>query len=70
MLGFYGIKSSYFYKYSEITQAQIGRLIGDIDYVSLHYLRKRFREKIRENSKMRKIYQKAEVKLRANMQNA
>jgi len=65
-----GMVAELLYKYSEITQAQIGRLIGDIDYVSVHYLRKRFREKIRENSKMRKIYQKAEVKLRASMQNA
>jgi hypothetical protein len=58
------------YKYSDITQAQIGKLIGDIDYVSVHHLRKRFREKMRKSSKVRERYKKTEVKLRSSVQNA
>jgi putative transposase len=59
-----GMVAELLYKYSEITQVQIGRLIGDVDYVSVHYLRKRFRERMKENSKIRKIYQKTELILR------
>jgi len=62
-----GMVAELLYKYSEITQAQIGRLIGDIDYVSVHYLRKRFKERMKESPKMRKIYQKAEIRLRNSM---
>jgi hypothetical protein len=65
-----GMVAELLYKYSEITQAEIGKLIGDIDYVSVHYLRKRFREKMKASLRMRKIYQEAEVKLRNSMSNA
>ena len=65
-----GMVAELLYKYSEITQLQIGKLIGDIDYVSVHYLRKRFREKMRKSSETRKRYQEAEVKLRNSMRNA
>ena len=48
-----GMVAELLYKYSDITQAQIGKLIGDIDYVSVHHLRKRFREKMKKSSKVR-----------------
>ena len=59
-----GMVAELLYKYSEITQAQIGSLIGDVDYVSVHYLRKRFREKMKESLTLRKQYKAAEGKLR------
>jgi putative transposase len=65
-----GMVAELLYTYGDITQAQIGRLIGDVDYVSVHYLRKRFRERMKESLKLRKIYQEAEAKLRKSMQNA
>ncbi|MBE0433635.1 transposase [candidate division WOR-3 bacterium] len=65
-----GMVAELLYKYSEITQAQIGRLIGDIDYVSVHHLRKRFKGKMRKSSEVREIYKKAEIKLRNRIQNA
>jgi len=65
-----GMVAELLYKYSDITQAQIGKLIGDIDYVSVHHLRKRFREKMKKSSKVREIYKKTEVKLRSSVQNA
>lgn len=65
-----GMVAELLYRYSEITQAQIGRLIGDVDYVSVHHLRRRFREKMKKNSKVKELYQKAEVKLINNIQNA
>ena len=58
------------YKYSAITQAQIGRLVGNVDYVSVHHLRRRFREKMKKRLRVKELYQKAEVKLTDNMQNA
>ena len=64
-----GMVAELLYKYSEITQVQIGGLIGDVDYVSVHYLRKRFREKMKESTRLRKLYQKAAVKLRKSMLN-
>lgn len=62
-----GMVAELLYKYSDITQAQIGKLIGDIDYVSVHHLRKRFREKMKKSSKVREIYKKTEVKLRSSV---
>jgi putative transposase len=60
-----GIGAELLYKYSDITQAQIGRLLGDIDYVSVHHLRRRLREKMSKSMDMRKRYQKVEAKLKA-----
>lgn len=62
-----GMVAELLYKYSDITQARIGRLIGDIDYVSVHHLRKRFREKMRKSSKVRETFKQAEIKLINNM---
>ena len=50
-------------------------LIGDIDYVSVHHLRRRFRDKMKmetnsQNSQVKELYEKAEVKLKNIMQHA
>jgi hypothetical protein len=62
-----GMVADLLYKYCEITQAQIGKLIGDIDYVSVHHLRRRFREKMRRSSKVQETYEKAAAKLENSM---
>lgn len=62
-----GMVADLLYKYCAITQAQIGKLIGNIDYVSVHYLRKRFRERMKENAKTSKLYEKAEARLKNRM---
>jgi putative transposase len=62
-----GMVAELLYKYSDITQAQIGKLIGDIDYVSVHHLRKRFRQKMSKNTRMKEIYKKAENKLSSSI---
>ncbi|MGB3340896.1 MAG: transposase [bacterium] len=65
-----GMVAELLYRYSDITQAQIGRLIGDVDYVSVHHLRRRFKEKMKKSSKVRELFKKAEVKLTNTIQNA
>lgn len=67
-----GMVAELLYKYCAISQAEIGRLIGDIDYVSVHHLRRRFRDKMKMNkdSRVKELYEKAELKLKNNMQHA
>jgi putative transposase len=60
-----GIAAELLYKYCDITQAQIGRHLGDIDYVSVCQLRRRLRERMSENSALRKRYTEAEAKVKA-----
>jgi hypothetical protein len=59
-----GMVAELLYKYRDVIQSQIGRILGDTDYVSVHYLWKRS-ERMKEYSKMKKIYQKAAVRLRS-----
>jgi len=67
-----GMVAELLYKYSAISQTQIGMLIGDIDYVSVHHLRRRFRDKMKmeKDSQVKELYEKAELKLKNNMQHA
>jgi hypothetical protein len=48
------------YRYCEITQGQIGQLLGGIDYVSVHQLRRRLKRKMAEDSKIRERYAELE----------
>jgi hypothetical protein len=57
------------YRYSEITQAQIGRLLGGIDYISVHMLRKRLRARLKIDKKLSAQFQELEAKIRAEMYN-
>ena len=52
-----GMVAELLYRYCEITQHQIGGLLGGIDYVSVHQLRRRFGQKMRASSKIRKKYE-------------
>ena len=62
-----GIVADLLYKYSDITQVQIGQLLGDIDYMSVSQLRRRLKEKMSQNVGIRKKYADAETKLKKLM---
>ena len=53
------------YKYCEITQVQIGSLLGGIDYVSMHQLRRRLKKKMAENMAVKERYEEAEARIKA-----
>lgn len=60
-----GIAAELLYRYCNITQAQIGVLLGEIDYVSVNQLRKRLKKRIAEDASVRKHYEKAEACINA-----
>ena len=62
-----GIAAELLYKYCEITQAQIGHLLGDIDYMSVSQLRRRLKEKMNQDVGIRKRYAEVEAKLKRLM---
>jgi len=62
-----GIAAELLYKYCEITQAQIGHLLGDIDYMSVSQLRRRLKEKMNQDAEVRKRYAEFEAKLKRLM---
>jgi putative transposase len=64
-----GIVAELFYKYSEITQAEIGRLLGEIDYMSVYQLRSRLKRKMAQDSEVRARFRELEMKLRQLMSN-
>jgi hypothetical protein len=64
-----GIVAQLLYKYCEITQAQIGRLLGDIDYMSVYQLRSRLKRKMGQDSDVRVRLRELEMKLQQLMSN-
>lgn len=58
-----GIAAELIYKYCEVTQAQIGILLGGIDYGAVHLLRRRLREQMVKDTVVRKQYTKIEEKI-------
>ena len=59
-----GIVAELLYRYCEITQARIGSMLGDIDYMSVYQLRRRLKAKMREHEWVRKRYAAAESELK------
>jgi putative transposase len=59
-----GIVADLLYKYCEITQGQIGAMLGDIDYVSVHQLRRRMREKMFDSEEIKRRYEAIEAQLK------
>ncbi|MBE0432662.1 transposase [candidate division WOR-3 bacterium] len=51
-----GIVAELLYKYCDMTQAQIGQVLGGIDYVAVSLLRKRLRKKMDRDSTVRQQY--------------
>jgi putative transposase len=62
-----GIVAELLYKYCTITQSQIGRLLGDIDYGAVYLLRRRLREKMTSDTTVRKRYHELDTKVKELM---
>jgi len=62
-----GIVAELLYKYCEITQSQIGRLLGDIDYGAVHLLRRRLRDKMNTDTTVRKRYNELDTQVKKCM---
>lgn len=59
-----GIIAELLYKYSGLTQAQIGRFLGNADYAAVYQLRRRLKERMRRDNHVRNKYMKVEKKLK------
>ncbi|MEA1968596.1 MAG: hypothetical protein U9N77_10300, partial [Thermodesulfobacteriota bacterium] len=46
------------YRHCNITQPEIGRLVGGLDYSSVSYARKRLRQKMKKNLKLKQQFEK------------
>ena len=64
-----GMAAELLYKYSEITQEQIGRLLGNIDYISVHQMRKRLKNKLAHSRKLNSQFKALEDKIKEEMYN-
>jgi hypothetical protein len=64
-----GMVAELLYRYCDITQAQIGRLLGDLDYISVHMLRKRLQTRLVTDQKLRARFKELEEKIKAEMYN-
>ena len=58
-----GIVAELLYRYSNITQEKIGRLLGGIDYSAVSRLRCRLRQRMESEDDVRRKYEKAEKSL-------
>jgi len=63
--GLRGIAAELLYRYCDITQTQIGSLLGEIDYVSVNQLRRRLKKKMAENALLRERYEKSTARIKA-----
>ncbi len=64
-----GIAAELLYKYCEITQVQIGQLLGNIDYMAVCQLRKRLKEKMQQDAAVTKRYVETEALLKRQLSN-
>jgi hypothetical protein len=64
-----GVVAELLYKFCNITQAQIGTLLGGIDYMSVYQLRSRLKKRLGEDSDLRKRFREFETKLKKSMSN-
>jgi putative transposase len=56
-----GIAAELLYRYCDLTQARLGRLLGGIDYMAVYQLRRRLRVKIIQDPAARKLFDVAET---------
>ena len=64
-----GMVAELLYKYCQITQAQIGHLLGDIDYMSVYQLRSRLKRKMDHDPEVRKRFAELELRLKQLLSN-
>ena len=62
-----GIVAELLYRFSNLTQGQIGRMLGGIDYMTVYQLRRRLKEKLLQDEGIRKQYVAAETSLKKLM---
>jgi hypothetical protein len=58
-----GIAAELLYRYSDLTEAGIGRLLGGIDYGAVHQLRRRLKERVNRDPSVRVGYDGVEREL-------
>ncbi len=51
------------YRHCKITQPEIGRLAGGIDYSSVSYSRKRLRQKMEKDPELKRNFEKLDAEL-------
>lgn len=64
-----GMVAELLYRHCSITQSQIGELLGGIDYISVHMMRKRLQVKLAKEKKLKEQFIKLEAKIKANLKN-
>jgi hypothetical protein len=64
-----GMVAEFLYRYCEITQKQIGHYLGNIDYISVHMLRKRLHARIGIDAKLKNQFEELETKIKEIMYN-
>ncbi|MBE0433533.1 transposase [candidate division WOR-3 bacterium] len=64
-----GTVAELLYKYCDLTQGQIGQLLGGLDYMSVYQLRSRLKKKLRDDVDVRKRFRVFETKLKESMSN-
>lgn len=60
-----GLLAELLYKYCDLTQTEIARFLGGIDYGGVYQLRRRFRERMNQDRKIQEQYRRIEGKLAA-----
>jgi hypothetical protein len=58
-----GITAEMLYRYSSITQRDIGKLLGGIEYTAVSMLRCRLKKKMKNNKLIRDLYRQIEYQL-------
>jgi len=64
-----GVVAELLYRFCNITQAQIGILLGGIDYMSVYQLRNRLKKRLDNDLDLREKFAEFETKLRKSMSN-
>ena len=64
-----GILSEILYRYSDLKQAEIGKLVGDVDYSAVNRLRSRLKKKMEQEKKIEKQFKKVESTIKDELSN-
>ncbi len=64
-----GMAAELLYRYCEITQGEIGRILGGIDYVAVNMMRKRLQVRLANDQKLSLRFNELDEKIKAEMYN-
>lgn len=62
-----GLVAEFLYHYCNLTQAQIGKILGGIDYMAVYQLRRRLRAKMEHNPDVKKLFYETGNRLKDNL---